>query len=321
MENNVKCLIIGSGPAGYTAGIYASRAGLEPLLVEGMQPGGQLTITSHVENFPGYPKGDSGPVIMDDIRQQSLHAGTRMVEGVVTKVDFSERPFRCIVNGSTEYLAETVIVATGAKARWLGLESEKQFRGYGVSTCATCDGAFFVDKDVAVIGGGDTAMEEALYLSHRCRKVYIIHRRDQLRACTAYQERVFAKENIEILWNRIPKEIIGEQKGFSRQVTGILLSHVADNNEEIIPVDGVFIAIGIHPVTELVEGQLALDEEGYIKTLPGSPATSIPGVFAAGDVKDPHYRQAITAAASGCMAGIEAERFLNLHAQTINSGK
>lgn len=313
MAEKIKCLIIGSGPAGYTAGIYASRAGLKPLLIEGIQPGGQLTITSEVENFPGYPQGQSGAVIMDDIRQQSLRAGTTMLDGMVTSVDFSKRPFLCVVNNEQEFLAETVIVATGAKARWLGLESEKQYRGFGVSTCATCDGAFFVDKDVAVIGGGDTAMEEALYLSRRCRKVYIIHRRDKLRACSAYQERVMKTPNIEVVWDSIPDEIVGEQKGFVRKVTGLKVLNVKNDEEKIIPVDGVFVAIGIHPVTELVQGQLELDAEGYIKTKPGTPFTNVPGVFAAGDVKDPHYRQAITAAASGCQAAVEADRFLTMH--------
>lgn len=313
MTENTKCLIIGSGPAGYTAGIYASRAGLEPVLITGMQPGGQLTITSEVENFPGYPNGEAGMQIMEDIREQSIHAGTRMESGTVTSVDFSKRPFHCKVDSGKEFIAETVIIATGATPRWLGLESEKHYRGYGVSSCATCDGAFFAGKPVAVIGGGDTAMEEALYLANRCSKVYIIHRRDKLRACAAYQSRVFAAPNIEVIWNSVPSEIAGEQKGFMRQVTGIRLSNVTNDQETLLPVEGVFVAIGIHPVTELFQGHLELDESGYIKTIPGTPFTNVPGVFAAGDVQDPSYRQAITAAASGCKAGIEAERFLSLN--------
>lgn len=316
MAENIKCLIIGSGPAGYTAGIYASRAGLEPVLIAGIQPGGQLTISSEVENFPGYPKGESGLQIMEDIREQSVNAGTKIAPGMVTKVDFSKRPFLCVVDNETEYRAETVIVATGATARWLGLESEKHYRGYGVSTCATCDGAFFVGKDVAVIGGGDTAMEEALYLSHRCRKVYLIHRRDKLRACAAYQKRVLTTPNIEIIWNTVPEEILGEQKGFMRMVTGIKLRNIKDSAESKIDLEGVFVAIGVNPVTELFEGQLELDENRYIKTQPGTPFTNIPGVFAAGDVQDPVYRQGVTAAASGCMAGVEAEKFLSMNSDS-----
>lgn len=319
MAKKVKCLIIGSGPAGYTAGIYASRAGLAPVLIEGLQTGGQLTITSEVENFPGYPEGQSGPVIMEDIRQQSLRAGTKMVSGLVTKVDFSKRPFLCEVDHKEEYLAETVIIATGAQARWLGLESEKHFRGFGVSTCATCDGAFFVDKVVAVVGGGDTALEEALYLAHRSKKVYLIHRRDAFRACDALQKRVSEKSNIEVKWNRIPVEIIGEQKGFIRQVKGIKLMDTQSENEEVLHVDGVFVAIGVSPATDLFKGQIDLDENGYIKTVPGTPFTNVPGVFAAGDVQDPHYRQAITAAASGCKAGVEAEKFLDMNITTCSA--
>lgn len=313
MAKKVKCLIIGSGPAGYTAGIYAARAGLSPILIEGVQPGGQLTITAEVENYPGYPEGESGSVIMDNIRQQTLRSGAKIESGYVTQVDFSKRPFLCIVNHEEEYLADTVIIATGAQARWLGLESEKNFRGFGVSTCATCDGAFFVDKDVAVVGGGDTALQEALHLAHRSRKVYLIHRRDAFRACAALQDKVSEKPNIEIRWNSIPTEIIGEQKGFVRQVKGIKLMNTLSDDEEVIQLDGVFIAIGIIPVTELFKGKIDLDENGYIKTVPGTPFTNVPGVFAAGDVQDPNYRQAITAAASGCKAGIEAEKFLDMN--------
>ncbi|MBR4536885.1 MAG: thioredoxin-disulfide reductase [Bacteroidales bacterium] len=307
---NIKCLIIGSGPAGYTAGIYASRAGLRPVIIEGMQPGGQLTITSEVENFPGYPKGQSGPNIMDDIRQQSLNAGSDIRQGMVTSVDFSKRPFRCVVDEEHEIMAETVIIATGATARWLGLESEEQYRGFGVSACATCDGNFFRGRTVAVIGGGDTALEEAMYLSNLCAKVYLVHRRDAFRASQAMQDKVFKKENIDIQWNSIPVEVLGEKKGFVKSVTGLKLADTKDKSERVLSLDGIFVAIGVTPVTELFKGQIELDAQGYIITDKGG-RTNVPGVFAAGDVQDPHYRQAITAAASGCIAAVEAERFLN----------
>ena len=307
---NVKCLIIGSGPAGYTAGIYASRAGLKPVIIEGMQPGGQLTITSEVENFPGYPQGQSGPNIMDDIRQQSLNAGSDIRQGMVTSVDFSKRPFRCVVDDEHEIMAETVIIATGATARWLGLESETQYRGFGVSACATCDGNFYRGRTVAVIGGGDTALEEAMYLSNLCAKVYLVHRRNAFRASQAMQDKVFKKENIDIQWNSIPVEVLGEKKGFMKSVTGLKLADTKDKSERVLPLDGIFVAIGVTPVTELFKGQIELDAQGYIVTDKGG-RTNVPGVFAAGDVQDPNYRQAITAAASGCIAAVEAERFLN----------
>ena len=305
-----KCLIIGGGPAGYTAGIYASRADLKPILIEGPQPGGQLTITTEVENFPGYPKGMSGPAIMDDIREQSLRCGTDMRSGMVTEVDFSKRPFRCVVDDTQEILAETVIIATGATARWLGLESEKTYRGFGVSACATCDGNFFRGKDVAVVGGGDTALEEATYLAKLCNKVYLVHRRDEFRASKAMQQRVFNTPNIEVVWNSIPAEIVGEKRGFMKAVTGLAVTDKNSGALRTLPVDGVFVAIGHTPVTELFAGKIELDPQGYIVTKPDSTATSVDGVFAAGDVQDPHFRQAITAAASGCKAAIEAERFL-----------
>lgn len=305
-----KCLIIGGGPAGYTAGIYASRADLKPILIEGPQPGGQLTITTEVENFPGYPKGMSGPAIMDDIREQAVRCGTDIRSGIVTSVDFSKRPFRCIVDDTMEIMAETVIIATGATARWLGLESEKTYRGFGVSACATCDGNFFRGKDVAVIGGGDTALEEATYLAKLCNKVYLVHRRDEFRASKAMQQRVFDTPNIEVVWNSIPAEIVGEKRGFMKAVTGLAVSDKNSGAARTLPVDGVFVAIGHTPVTELFKGQIELDEHGYIATKPDSTATNVEGVFAAGDVQDPHFRQAITAAASGCKAAIEAERFL-----------
>lgn len=310
MSEHTKCLIIGSGPAGYTAGIYASRADLKPILIEGMTPGGQLTITTEVENFPGYPNGKSGPEIMNDIREQSLRCGTEIRTGMVTSVDFSQRPFRCIVEDSDEILADTVIIATGATARWLGLESEKTYRGFGVSACATCDGNFFRGKDVAVIGGGDTALEEATYLAKLCNKVFLVHRRDEFRASKAMQQRVFNTPNIEVCWNSIPTEIVGEKRGFMKVVTGLTVSDKNSGEQRTLPLEGVFIAIGHTPVTDLFKGQIDLDGQGYIVTQPDSTATNVPGVFAAGDVQDPHFRQAITAAASGCKAAIEAERFL-----------
>ncbi|HPB57522.1 MAG TPA: thioredoxin-disulfide reductase [Bacteroidales bacterium] len=306
-----KCLIIGGGVAGYTAAIYATRSGLEPILYEGSQPGGQLTITTDVENFPGYPEGEQGPVIMEQIKQQALNVGADIRSGEITEVDFSNRPFRCVVDYDHQIEAETVIVATGATARWLGIESEKTYRGFGVSACATCDGTFFKNKVVAVIGGGDTALEEATYLAKLCSKVYLIHRRDQFRGSQAMQDKVAQMPNIELLLNYVPKEILGEQKGFIKQVNGILLTNTKDQSEKKVDLDGVFIAIGVIPMSDLFKGQLELDAQGYIKTDGVRPLTNVPGVFAAGDIQDPIYRQAITAAASGCKAAIEAERFLN----------
>lgn len=306
-----KCLIIGGGVAGYTAAIYATRSGLEPVLYEGSQPGGQLTITTDVENFPGYPKGEQGPVIMEQIKEQALNVGADIRSGEITEVDFSNRPFRCVVDYDHQIEAETVIVATGATARWLGIESEKTYRGFGVSACATCDGTFFKNKVVAVIGGGDTALEEAFYLAKLCSKVYLVHRRDQFRGSQAMQDKVRQMPNIELLLNYVPKEILGEQKGFIKQVNGILLTNTVDQSEKKVDLDGVFIAIGVIPMSDLFKGQLELDEQGYIKTDGVRPLTNVPGVFAAGDIQDPIYRQAVTAAASGCKAAIEAERFLN----------
>jgi len=310
MFEKKSCLIIGGGPAGYTAGIYASRAGLNPVIYEGVQPGGQLTITSEVENFPGYPDGESGPAIVEDIRKQALRMGADIRAGEITDVDFSKRPFRLVVDYEQEIFAETVIIATGATARWLGLESEAQYRGFGVSTCATCDGAFFKSKSVAVIGGGDTALEEAHYLSKIAAKVYLVHRRDQFRASKAMQDKIYQTPNIEPVLEAIPIEILGEKQGFSRQVTGLRVQNKKNEVITDIALDGVFVAIGVSPVTDLFVGQIDLDEQGYIITQGARPLTNIPGVFAAGDVQDPYYRQACTAAASGCKAAMEAERFL-----------
>ncbi|MBO7465083.1 MAG: thioredoxin-disulfide reductase [Bacteroidales bacterium] len=307
---HTKCLIIGSGPAGYTAAIYASRANLKPILYEGMQSGGQLTITSMVENFPGYPEGRMGGDIMNDIRLQAERFGADIRPGEILSVDFSQRPFRCTADDGTTILAGTVIIATGASARWLGLPSEKEYNGSGVSTCATCDGFFYKGKDVAVIGGGDTAAEDATYLAGLCRKVYMVHRRNQLRASSIMQEKIFRTPNIEMVWNHIPIEITGEGDKFSKSVTGLRIQDVQTKEEKNLKVDGVFVAIGHHPNTEIFEGQLELDEENYIVTRPGTSITSVPGVFAAGDVQDRRYKQAITAAAGGCRAAIDAERFL-----------
>lgn len=286
---------------------------MKPLLIEGQQPGGQLTITNEVENFPGYPEGSSGPVIMEDIRNQALHVGLEIRTGLVTDVDFSQRPFRCVVDGEQEITADTVIVATGANARWIGMPSEQKFRGFGVSTCATCDGNFFRNKTTVVIGGGDTALEDALYLSQLCTKVYVVHRRDQFRGTMALQKQLLATENIEVLWNTVPVDIVGEQKGFIKKVTGLQVKNVVTNEEQTIAVDGVFEAIGVTPMSDLFKGKLEMNEQGYIKTQPGNCRTNVEGVFAAGDVQDPVYRQAIVAAASGAVAGIEASRFLLEH--------
>lgn len=303
---NVKCLIIGSGPAGFTAAIYAARADLKPVLYEGMQPGGQLTITTEVENFPGYPEGRKGPDLMQDLRQQALRFKTDIRAGMIASVDFSKRPFKVVADDGKEIMANTVIVATGASANWLGLESEKKFNGMGVSACATCDGFFYKGQDVAVVGGGDTACEEACYLAGLCNKVYMIVRRDVLRASKAMQERVLSNPKIEMVWLHKPKEIVGDEDG----VNGVILTHSQTGEEKKLDITGFFVAIGHTPNTALVKGQLELHETGHIKTKPGTTQTSVEGVFAAGDVQDLHFRQAITSAGTGCMAAIEAERFL-----------
>ena len=309
MENNqteeVKALIIGSGPAGYTAAIYLSRANLAPVLYEGIEPGGQLTTTTEVENFPGFPEGVDGPQLMANMRQQAERLGTDLRSGSITKVDLSERPFRVEIDGEKEILAQSLIVSTGATAKYLGLPSETKFRGQGVSACATCDGFFYRKKDVAVVGGDDTRCEEATYLASLCRKVYMIVRKPFLRASKAMQERVFRTENIEVLFEYNTAEVLGDEQG----VTGARLVKT-DGSERTIDIAGFFLAIGHHPNTELFAGQLELDEEGYIRVEGNTSKTSVEGVFAAGDVKDPHYRQAITAAGSGCIAALDCERFL-----------
>lgn len=307
----VECLIIGSGPAGYTAAIYAARADLKPIVYQGLQPGGQLTSTTEVDNFPGYPDGVQGPEMMMDMQRQAERFGTDMRWGIITEVDFSQRPFKVVADESTTVMAETVIIATGATAKYIGLESEAKYMGHGVSACATCDGFFFRGKDMAVVGGGDTACEEASYLAKLGRKVYMIVRRDELRASKAMQYRVMNTPNIEILWNHLTREILGDGK----VVTGALLENVKTGEKHTIDVEGFFIAIGHKPNTDLFKGVIDMDENGYIKTKPGSTQTNIPGVFAAGDVQDHVFRQAVTAAGTGCMAAIESERFLALDGQ------
>ncbi len=304
MSERIKCLIVGSGPAGYTAAIYAARANLQPVVYEGIEPGGQLTTTTEIENFPGYPEGISGTAMMEDLKKQAQRFGTDVRFGVITRLDLSRRPFAVEVDGNPETIqADAIIIATGASAKYLGLPSEQRFRGMGVSACATCDGFFYRKKDVAVIGGGDTACEEATYLASICRQVYLVVRKNYLRASKAMQERVFATPNIEVIFEHNTQEVLGDDNG----VTGMLLRSTS-GDERQLAVDGVFLAIGHHPNTELVQGQINLDEQGYIVTHHGQ--TNIPGVFAAGDVQDPHFRQAITAAGSGCIAALECERFL-----------
>jgi thioredoxin reductase (NADPH) len=302
----IKCTIIGSGPAGCTAAIYAARAELNPVLYEGLQPGGQLTITTEIENYPGFPEGITGPKLMETMKKQALRFNTDFRNELVTKVDFSNRPFILTVNDTKQIETETVIIATGASANWLKLPSEEKFKGMGVSACATCDGFFYRGEDVAVVGGGDTALEEASYLSNLCNKVYLIVRRDVFRASKAMQQRVMNTPNVEILWNHVTEEILGNENG----VTGILLKNVKTNEQKKIDVTGFFVAIGHTPNTEVFKGHLDMHESGYIKTKPGSTQTSVAGIFAAGDVQDLNFRQAITSAGTGCMAAIEAERFL-----------
>jgi len=305
---NIECLIIGSGPAGYTAAIYAARADLKPVVYQGLQPGGQLTSTTEVDNFPGYPDGVQGPDMMIDLQKQAERFGTDMRWGIISEVDFSQRPFKVTADDGKQVLAETVIIATGATAKWMGIESEARYNGHGVSACATCDGFFFRGQDIAVVGGGDTACEEATYLAKLGRKVYMIVRRDELRASKAMQNKVMNTANIEVLWNSVTKEITGDGK----TVTGALIENVKTGEVRQIEIQGFFVAIGHKPNTDLFKGQIDLDENGYIKTVPGSTKTNVPGVFAAGDVQDHVFRQAITAAGTGCMAAIEAERFLSM---------
>ena len=307
-HTHARVMIIGSGPAGYTAAIYAARAMLEPVLIAGMQPGGQLTITTDVENFPGFPDVIQGPWLMDQMRAQAEHMGTRMVSDHIARVDLSQRPFRLWGDGGETYSCDALIIATGAQAKWLGLPSEQTFQGFGVSACATCDGFFFRGKEVVVVGGGNTAVEEALYLANLASKVTLVHRRDSLRAERVMQERLFKHPKIDVVWDSEIAEICGGAQPLN--VTHLRLRNLRTGTENELRTDGVFIAIGHKPATELFVGQLTMRESGYLDVEPGTTNTSIPGVFAAGDVTDEHYRQAVTAAGLGCMAALDAERFL-----------
>jgi thioredoxin reductase (NADPH) len=302
----IHCLIIGSGPAGYTAALYASRANLKPILYQGIQPGGQLTITTEVENYPGYPDGIQGPEMMVHFEKQAARMGADIRYGLVTKVDFSARPFKVWVDETTLLEADAVIIATGASAKWLGLDSEQRLNGYGVSACAVCDGFFFRGKEVAIVGAGDTAAEEALYLAKLCTSVHMLIRRNEMRASKVMQERVQQTPNIKIYWNSEAEEVLGESR-----VEGMRIKNNKTGQSQIIPVSGFFVAIGHQPNSEIFRDFLEMDEAGYIKTIAGSSKTNIEGVFAAGDVQDKIYRQAVTAAGSGCMAALDAERWLS----------
>ncbi len=304
-NEHVKCLIIGSGPAGYTAAIYAARADLKPVMYQGLQPGGQLTITTEVENYPGYPKGTQGPEMMEDFKAQAERFGTDIRYGYATAVDFSGPVHKVIVDESKTITADTVIIATGASAKWLGLDSEQRLNGFGVSACAVCDGYFFRNQDVAIVGAGDTAAEEATYLAKLCRKVYMIIRRDEMRASKAMQHRVLNTPNIEILWNTSTKEIVG-----GKTVEGVLVYNNETKEERTLAVTGFFVAIGHQPNSAIFSEYLNMDEVGYVLTQPGTSKTNVEGVFAAGDVADKVYRQAVTAAGTGCMAALDAERYL-----------
>ena len=304
-EEKKKCIIIGSGPAGYTAAIYAARADMKPVMVAGLQPGGQLTITTDVENYPGYPDGIQGPEMMEHFRKQALRFGTDIRWSYVSLVDFSKAPFKIVVEEKDTLTADSIIIATGASAKWLGLPSEQRLNGFGVSACAVCDGYFFRKHDVAIVGGGDTAAEEATYLAKLCNKVYMIVRRNELRASKAMQHRVFNTPNIEVLFNTETLEVLGE-----KSVTSAAVVNILTKEERILNVTGFFVAIGHQPNTDIFKGWIDMDEQGYLKTIPGSSKTNIPGVFACGDAQDKTYRQAVTAAGSGCMAAIDSERYL-----------
>jgi thioredoxin reductase (NADPH) len=309
---NAKVVIVGSGPAGYTAAIYAARAMLDPVLIQGIQPGGQLTITTDVENYPGFADVIQGPWLMEQMEKQATHVGTKIVTDLVIKADLSSRPFRLTCDSGDTYLADTLILATGAQARWLGIPSEEKFKGFGVSACATCDGFFYRGKKVVVVGGGNTAVEEALFLTNFASHVTVVHRRDSFRAERILQERLFKNPKISVIWDSAIDEICGSEN--PNKVTHVRLKNVKSKQTSEIEVDGVFIAIGHAPATELVTGQLKMKPSGYVEIAPHSTATSVPGVFAAGDVADETYRQAVTAAGLGCMAALEAERFIASHA-------
>ena len=308
-------LIIGSGPAGYTAAIYAARANLNPLLVTGIEMGGQMTITTDVENYPGFADIIQGPWLMEQMKTQAASVGTELHNDLITKVDFSKRPFLSTGDSGNRYISASVIIATGAQARWLGLESEEQFKGFGVSACATCDGFFYKEKEVAVVGGGNTAVEEAIYLTKHVKKVFLIHRRDELRAEKILQKRLFSNKKIELIWDTVIVEVIGKTEPLS--VTKLRLQNTKTKKKFKLNVDGLFVAIGHDPTTRLFEGHLNMDKEGYIRTKPDSTATNVEGVFAAGDVQDKTFRQAVTAAGTGCMAALEAEQFVGENAIRI----
>ncbi len=313
--HRTRVLIIGAGPAGYTAAIYAARANMSPMLIAGLQPGGQLMITTDVENYPGYADVIQGPWLMEQMEAQARHVGTNIVNDIVTSVDLLARPFRCETDSGDVVIADSIIIATGAQARWLGIEAEERLQGRGVSACATCDGFFYRGKDVAVVGGGNTAVEEALYLTHHAEHVTLIHRRDSLRAEKILQTRLFAHPKISVRWNSAIDDILSG--GTPEGVTGVRLRDTVTGGLSELPVDGVFIAIGHTPTTDLFKGQLGMDSDGYIQTVPGSTRTTVEGVFAAGDVQDKLFRQAVTAAGTGCMAALEAEKFLAEHEHVI----
>jgi len=305
---HTKVLIIGSGPAGYTAAVYAARAMLNPILVHGMEPGGQLTTTTDVENYPGFAKVIQGPWLMDQMKDQAKAVGTEMIEDHISSVNFKSKPFEAIGESGKKYTADSIIISTGAQARWLNLESEKKFRGFGVSACATCDGFFFKEKTVAVVGGGNAAVEEAMFLTKFASKVKLIHRRDTLRAEKMLQKKLMDNKKIEIIWDSVVEEIVGDDD--PKNVKGLKIKNVKNNNISDLKIDGLFIAIGHDPATQLFKDQLKMDKEGYLVTKPDSTETNVPGIFAAGDVKDKIFRQAVTAAGMGCMAALEAEKYL-----------
>ena len=306
---HTKVLIIGSGPAGYTAAVYAARAMLKPIMVSGMEPGGQLTTTTDVENYPGFAKVIQGPWLMEQMRNQAKAVGTEMIEDHIASVNLKSRPFEAIGDGGQKYTADSIIISTGAQARWLNIESEQKFRGFGVSACATCDGFFFKDKTVAVVGGGNAAVEEAMFLTKFASKVQLIHRRNSLRAEKMLQKKLMANKKIEIIWDSVVEEVIGDNE--PKNVKGLKIKNLKTDKVDELKIDGLFIAIGHDPATQLFKDQLDMDKEGYLSTKPDSTETNIPGVFAAGDVKDKIFRQAVTAAGMGCMAALEAEKFLS----------
>ena len=306
--HRTRVLIIGSGPAGCTAAVYAARASLDPIMVAGLEPGGQLTITTEVENYPGFADAIQGPWLMEQMQAQATNVGTRLAHDIITEVDLSQRPFHCSADSGDEFIADSIVVCTGAKARWLGLPGEEKFMGFGVSACATCDGFFFRGRDVLVVGGGNTAVTEALYLTNHASKVTLVHRRDALRAEKTLSERLLQHPKIEVVWDSVLEEVLGEEN--PKGVTAARVRNVKTGQVSEIPVEGVFVAIGHDPVTGIFKGQLDMDDEGYLVTAPDSTATNVPGVFAAGDVKDKVFRQAVTAAGLGCMGALEAEKFL-----------